>query len=73
VLTEAERREIRDLAPVARRYRANSNPHGSIAVSNRRLTEICVTAHRRGASIPELAAAAGVTYKAMERRVKERA
>lgn len=71
-LTADERASIAALAPIARRYRANSNPHGSIAVSNAELTRICRDAHARGVSIPELASAAGVTYKAMERRVKEK-
>lgn len=65
-----ERSRISSLAPVARRYRARANPRGEIALSNAELTEICTRAHSRGVSIPELAAAAGVTYKAMERRVK---
>lgn len=39
------------------------------AVANQRLTELCKDLHSRNVSIRELAEAAGVTYRAMYKRV----
>lgn len=66
--TDAEK--IRRLAPLARRHRARANPHGEYARANRELTELCRALYQNGTPIRELADLAGVTYKAMERRVK---
>jgi hypothetical protein len=57
------------LAPIARRYRSRANPLGQYARANDELTYLCKLHYSNGVSITELAAAAGVTYKAMERRV----
>jgi DNA-binding Xre family transcriptional regulator len=40
------------------------------AVANDRLTGICITLYQNGVSIKELAEAAGVTYRAMYKRIK---
>jgi DNA-binding Xre family transcriptional regulator len=40
------------------------------AVANDRLTGICITLYKNGVSIKELAEAAGVTYRAMYKRIK---
>jgi hypothetical protein len=69
-ISSATRNEIQQLAPVARRYRSGANPSGEYAVANERLTRICRDLYVSGVAIRELAAAANVTYKAMERRVK---
>lgn len=63
------RRRISSLAPLARRYRARTNPNGTYARANQELTEICDHLYRTGASVRELSLAAGVTYRAMARRL----
>ena len=68
-LTTAEKERIKVVAPLARRYRARANPTGVYASANDELTNLCQAAYRRGAPISELAAAAGVTYRAMARRL----
>jgi len=62
--------EIQSLAPLARTYRAKMTQTSAAAVANRRLTDICAKLHESGVSIKELAAAAGVTYRAMYKRIK---
>jgi hypothetical protein len=62
--------EIRSLAPLARSYRARMTQTSSAAVANRRLTDICSKLHENGVGIRELAEAAGVTYRAMYKRIK---
>lgn len=68
-LTEDERLKISQLSPLAQRYRARANPTGAYALANEELTELCIYLHRRGATVRELAEAAGVTYRAMARRI----
>lgn len=68
-LSDDESLVISRLAPIARRYRARANPHGEYARANDELTHLCKFHYSKGVSITELARAAGVTYKAMERRV----
>lgn len=62
-------KKIAQLAPLARRYRARANPNGAYAMANDELTEICISLHRSGVSVRELSQAAGVTYRAMARRL----
>ena len=69
VLSAAERSRIAQLAPVARRYRSRMSSGGAHARANRELTELCRRLYRRGASVRELSLAAGVTYRAMSRRI----
>ena len=69
-LSIAAARKIADLAPVARHHRAGAAPTGRYAVANDELNRLCRLHFERGVSIRELALAAGVTYKAMERRVR---
>lgn len=69
-LSIAAARKIADLAPVARHHRAGASPTGRYAVANDELNRLCRLHFERGASIRELALAAGVSYKAMERRVR---
>ena len=60
---------IRDLSAKSRRYRSRT-PNGSpIAVANRELTRLAVNLHSQGVSTAALADAAGVTYRAMARRI----
>lgn len=68
-LTASEKERIKVVAPLARRYRARANPNGVYASANDELTKIAREAYLRGTPISELAAAAGVTYRAMARRL----
>ena len=68
-ISDEELAAIRRLSPLARRYRSKANPSGQYALANNELTALCKSLYRRGTSIRELAEAADVTYKAMERRV----
>jgi len=61
---------IQELAPLARHYRSRMATTAAQAVANDRLSGICITLHQKGVSITELAGAAGVTYRAMYKRVK---
>lgn len=65
----ADARTLKRLAPLARRYRARANPNGAYAVANTELTGLCIVLYRNGVSVQELAATAGVTYRAMARRL----
>lgn len=68
-ISSEELAAIQRLSPLARRYRSKANPFGQYAIANQELTALCRSLYRRGTSIRELAEAADVTYKAMERRV----
>lgn len=69
-LTVDERSTIARLAPSARKYRATMRPGHASAKSNRELTEMCVRLHHEDrVTISDLAEAAGVSYRAMARRV----
>lgn len=69
-VSEDDIRRIQELAPLARRYRSRANPDGAYALANEELTQLCCSYYDSGTSIRELAHWAGVTYKAMERRVR---
>lgn len=62
--------EIATLAPLARRHRPRTSPNNPARLANEGLTRLTRSLYARGASIPELAEAAGVTYRAMRRRVR---
>lgn len=69
-LAAAESARIRELAPSARRYRATMKPNHASAKANRELTTLCVRLHHdERVTIGDLANAAGVSYRAMARRV----
>lgn len=61
---------IQSLAPLARQYRAKMSINSTAAVANDQLTAICLRLQANGVSIRELAQAAGVTYRAMYKRLK---
>lgn len=61
---------IQELAPIARSYRAKMASTSAAAVANDRLTAICILEYQRGVAIKDLARAAGVTYRAMYKRIK---
>ncbi len=62
--------QIRQLAPLARQFRAKMAKTSAPAVANARLTALCIRLYQGGTGITELAHAAGVTYRAMYKRVK---
>jgi hypothetical protein len=68
-IPEDARRRIGELAPTARRYRARVAPLSQPALANGELSHICKTLYSSGVTIRELANAAGVTYRAMARRL----
>lgn len=61
--------DIRSLAPLARTFRSRMATTSAPAVANQRLTVLCKELHTNGVSIGALAEAAGVTYRAMYKRV----
>ncbi len=61
--------DIKTLAPLARTFRSRMASTSAPAVANERLTRICKDLHSKNVSIRELAEAAGVTYRAMYKRV----
>lgn len=60
---------IQRLAPIARKYRAKLAPNHPATQANQGLTLICRALHADGVTITELATAAGVTYRAMSKRI----
>lgn len=68
-ISKDDARTLKRLAPLARRHRARANPNGVYAVANTELTGLCIVLYRNGVSVQELAATAGVTYRAMARRL----
>lgn len=61
---------IRQLAPLARTFRSRMASTSAAAVANQRLTDLCKKLYAERVSIRELAEAAGVTYRAMYKRIK---
>lgn len=60
---------IRQLAELSKRYRAKTPPSSPLAQANRELTEISLELYHRGVPAASIADAAGVTYRAMARRI----
>lgn len=61
---------IQELAPQARKYRSRFSQSHPATIANQDLTSLCTLLHESGVPLQELADAAGVTYRAMYRRVK---
>ena len=68
-ISSAQKNKIATLAPLARRYRARTSPNGTYARANNELTDLCKNLYYKGTSVRELSLAAGVTYRAMARRL----
>ena len=68
-LTPDEEEKIQNLAPIARRYRASMSPLHAAARANDQLSEIVRACYSRGTSISDLARAAGVSHRAMAKRL----
>ena len=69
-LTRTKQQQIQKLSPLARQYRSRANPNGVYAKANVELTELCKDLYfKQNVSVRELSDAAGVTYRAMARRI----
>lgn len=69
-LSAAQLERIEYLAPLARKYRSKLPDSHISTRANYELTAMCIELHLSHVSIQELASAAGVTYRAMYRRIK---
>lgn len=69
-MSKATIEDIRILAPLARTFRAKMASTAAPAVANARLTDLCKELYANDVPIKDLAAAAGVTYRAMYKRIK---
>lgn len=63
------RDRIRELSVLARRYRAKTSPNSPIALANDELTAIARTLSSMGVPTQAIADVAGVSYRAMARRI----
>lgn len=68
-ISSHDQSEIARLAVVARKYRSGMSPLHAAALANVRLSEMCRELRSDGVTIRELASAAGVTYRAMAKRL----
>lgn len=68
-ISPAQRKKISRLAPLARKHRARTSPNNTYTRANAELTDLCKNLYYSGASVRELSLAAGVTYRAMARRL----
>lgn len=71
-ITPAEKERLAYLAPLARRYRARMTSTHVSAQANIEFTELSRALHDKHVPIQEIADAAGVTYRAMFRRIHHR-
>jgi CRP-like cAMP-binding protein len=69
-ISEEVAKEIKRLAPLARSFRSKMSKTSAAAVANQRLTDLCQKLHENGVGIREIAETAGVTYRAMYKRIK---
>lgn len=63
------RPHLRELASQSRRYRAKTPKSSPLAQANQELTKIALQLHAHGVPTSDIAAAAGVSYRAMARRI----
>lgn len=63
------RPHLRELATMSRRYRAKTPSSSPLAQANQELTKIALELHAHGVPTSDIAAAAGVSYRAMARRI----
>lgn len=63
--------KIRELSILSRQYRANTSPNSQYALANTELTQIARSLKDQGVSTAEIASAAGVTYRAMAKRLSK--
>jgi hypothetical protein len=63
------RPRLRELSLLSRRYRARTPYNSPIAVANREMTSLAVNLYAKGVPTADIANAAGVSYRAMARRI----
>lgn len=63
------RPRLRELSQRSRRYRARTPENSPLAIANRQLTELAVHLRSQGVPTADIAEAAGVSYRAMARRI----
>lgn len=64
---------LKELATLARRYRARTTPDSPLAQANRDLTAMAIALRSMGVPTAAIAEAAGVSYRAMARRLSKNA
>jgi hypothetical protein len=62
---------LRELSALSKRYRAKTPPTSPLAQANNELTQIARQLRNRGVPTATIAEAAGVTYRAMARRLSQ--
>ena len=67
----AMRPKLKELATLARRYRAKSPASSPYAIANEQLTEMAQNLRMMGVPTAAIAEAAGVSYRAMARRLSK--
>lgn len=70
ILTSADKDRLQQYASIARNYRPSMNRNHPVTKTVREYESFVQDLYARGASIPEMADAAGVSYNAMKKRVK---
>lgn len=65
------RPRLRELSNLSRRYRARTPQGSPCALANQELTKLAISLHERGVPTSDIAAAAGVSYRAMARRIEK--
>jgi len=68
-LTEVDKSHIKDLARLASRYRSTSSTSSTYGRANADFTLLVNSLYSRGVTVREIAAAAEVTYRAINRRI----
>jgi len=68
-LTEVDKSSIKALAQLASRYRSTSSTSSAYGKANADFTQLVNTLYSRGVTVREIAAAAEVTYRAINRRI----
>ena len=71
-ISPSEAARLAYLAPIARKYRARLAPSHPATIANEELSELSHALHANHVPIQEIADAAGVTYRAMYRRIHQR-
>lgn len=61
--------KLRQLSEKSRRFRAKTPPSSATALANRELTQLAVNLRSQGVPTADIAQAAGVSYRAMARRI----
>lgn len=65
------RHKLRQLATLAQRNRARIRPDSPQALASQELTELALSLRSQGVPTTEIAKAAGISYRAMHRRISQ--